>query len=323
MKRWLCLIQCLFMIFLMFGCGCQATQESAETQPPHMLQGKKFIIIGNSHTYNGKVVLKMDKSVLEQSARSNDMALFYQLCKANGAEVSVTNWCFSGHGLQHLFGNPCGISACNGVKHEDYLTDRFFDYVVITPGVGENSVASLEEDIAYITNFFREANPNVKFVCLGNASVYGKNRTDEAYPGITNYYKTLEEQGFLIADWGMVVSDLIDGYSSVPGTKEQYTKNTFIVSDGFHPNVLSGYVASMMLYCVITDEAAVDQPRRLFVDDPTMADMVSNQLKNSYEFGDLDTNFHKILTSESELEGLQIMVDQYLEDKPYRISLEQ
>lgn len=320
MRKWICLALSIVILLMMVGCGGKSEAEPTVPEEVHMLQGKKIIFIGNSHTYNGKVVLQIDKSVLEQSARSNDMALFYQLCKAKGAEVSVTNWCFSGHGLSSLFGNPCAIAACNEVKHEDYLKDRVFDYVVITPGVGEKSVETLEKDIAYITNFFREANPEVKFVCLGNASVYGKNRTDTSYPGITSYYKTMEEQGILIADWGMVVSDLIDGYSSIPGAKEKYSKNTFIVSDGFHPNVLSGYIASLMVYCVITGESAVDQPRRLFIDDSIMSDMMNNQLKSSYDYGELDTNFHKILTSESELEGVQVMLDQYLEEKPYRIN---
>lgn len=315
MKRIISLLLCAVLLVGLSACGKEKKAKSGA----ELLDGKKVIIIGNSHTYNGNVVFYVGKTVLEQEKRNNDLALFYQLCHANGAEVSVTNWCFSGHGLGSLFGNPCTVGGgCEGVMHEEYLTDRNYDYVVITPGVGEASQASIAEDMAYITEFFREANPDVQFVCLGNASVYGKNRTDTTYPGITGYYKTLEGNGFKIADWGMLVSDLIDGYSTVPGSQETYTKSTFIVNDGFHPNVLSGYIASMMLYCVITGDAATEQPRDLLSEGSNLRSLVENQLKKSYEYGDLQTNFHKVLSSDNEMKGIQLLIEQYLEDQPYR-----
>jgi hypothetical protein len=315
MKRIISLLLSVVLLLSLSACGKEKKAQSGAA----VLDGKKVIIIGNSHTYNGKVVFYVSKTAVEQEKRNNDLALFYQLCKANGAEVSVTNWCFSGHGLGSLFRNPCTVGGgCEGIMHEEYLTDRNYDYVVITPGVGESSEKNIGEDIAYIAEFFREANPDVKFVCLGNASVYGKNRTDTTYPGITGYYKTLEAQGFQIADWGMLVSDLIDGYSTVPGGQETYTKSTFIVNDGFHPNVLSGYIASMMLYCVITGDTAADQPRDLLTEGSDLWSLVENQLEKSYDYGDQETNFHKVLSSDSEMKGIQLLIDQYLEDQPYR-----
>ena len=315
MKKVLCILLCALMLIGFCGCGGGTKTKTGAD----LLDGKKVIIIGNSHTYNGKVVFYVGKTVLEQSSRDQDLAMFYQLCSANGAEVSVTNWCFSGHGLGSLFGNPCTVGGgCKGISHEDYLKDRYYDYVVITPGVGESSQENIARDMSYVTDFFREANPNVQFVCLGNASVYGKNRTDTAYPGITGYYRNLEEQGFLIADWGMVVSDLIDGYSTVPGGQEPYSKSTFIVSDGFHPNVLSGYIATMMLYCIITGDRAVDQPRDLLGEESPLWSLVENQLKDSYDYEDQETNFHKVLASDEEMKGIQLLIDQYIEDKPYR-----
>lgn len=132
-----------------------------------------------------------------------------------GAEVSVTNWTFSSHGLASIFGGTCTTKGdCKGLNHEEYLTDPYFDYVVIQPGVGQKSEENIAQDIAYIVDYFKKVNPKVQFALLGNASVYGNNKDGTTYPGITSYYKTLAEQGFIIADWGKLVNDLIRGGGS-------------------------------------------------------------------------------------------------------------
>ena len=60
-------------------------------------------------------------------------------------EVEVTNWTFGSHGTYHIFGTECTVSGCgcNGSNHEDYLTDKYFDYVFI------NSATRSTEDTAY------------------------------------------------------------------------------------------------------------------------------------------------------------------------------
>lgn len=297
-------------------CACGG-KAGTNGEVKNMLDGKKILFIGNSHTYVGRVVLQVTNSVLSQEKRSNDQGLFYQLCKRNGCEVAVTNWCFSSHGLGSIFGAPCAVDgACSEVRHEDHLTDRSFDYVVIQPGVGRSSEENIAGHIDYIVDFFKAENPDVKFVLLGNASVYGNNTNGATYPGITGYYKTLAEQGFIIADWGGLISDLIAGTVTPPGSTMSYGKSSFIIKDGFHPNMLSGYIASMMLYCAITGQKAADIPADMF-QDTAMSILVEGHLESSYALGETDTNFHTILTTESELKGIHQLIDQYLAEKPY------
>ena len=319
MKRFIALL--LTMAFCLGLCACGApadnTPETTVSAAKKALDGKKVLIIGNSHTYVGRVVVHVSNSQPALTARQNDMGLFYLICQRNGIDVNVTNWCFSSHGLRSIFGESCTTEgACFGKNHVEYLTDRFYDYVVIQPGVGDKSEQNLVEDIANIVDFFRKENPDVKFALLGNASVYGNNATNKPYPGITSYYKTLAEQDFIMADWGKLVNDLIHQEVVPEGSTIPYEKNSFIIKDGFHPNMLSGYIASMMLFCAITGESAAEQAADLFA-DTVMTIMVEDQVESSYIRGDMDTNMKTVLTTPSELARIHPLIDQYLADKPY------
>lgn len=326
MKKLLSLVLCLCLLAtLCAGCSKPAStteNAAASTEPTinaakEALDGKKILFIGNSQTYVGKVVNQVYNAKPALSARQNDKGQFYLICQKNGIEVSITNWTFSSHRLDCIFRNPCAIEGdCFGKNHEEYLTDRYYDYVVIQPGNGTQSESTLAEDIAYIVDFFKKENPNVKFALLGNASVYGNNATNTPYPGIPAYYKTLAEQGFIMADWGKLVNDLIKNEVTPEGSNLPYEKSSFIIKDGFHPNMLSGYIASMMLFCAITGENAVDLPADLF-QNVAMSTLLDEQLKNSYDRGEMDTNFKTVLTVESELKSIHKLIDQYLDEKPY------
>lgn len=312
----------LFCILLTF-CACGTNNTNVETTPTTevssdgLLDGKKIIFIGNSHTYVGNVVSQVYNKEPRLDARDHNMGLFYLLCKNQGSEVNVINWTFSSHGLASLFGGVCTTKgACQGLNHEEYLTDRYYDYVVIQPGVGTNSEENIAKDISYIVDFFRKENPDVKFVLLGNASVYGNNKTNTPYPGITSYYKILEEEGFIIADWGKLVNDLIHNTVIPEGSSVTYNKNCFIIKDGFHPNYLCGYIASVMTYCAITGSSAADIPADMFL-DPTMVIALDAHLANGYDTPEYDTNCKIVLTSEEELSKIHLLIDQYLAEKPY------
>ncbi len=282
-----------------------------------ILDDKKVIFIGNSHIYRGMTVIEKELSVLDQQSRSNDTGYFYQLCKKNGCDVSVTNWTFSGHGLFHTFGGePCTYnSSCKGEIHEDYLTDRYFDYVFINAGTGTNSEASFLDDFEYIMNFFKSANPNVKFVCLGTASSYGCNQTNTAYPGVTGSYDTLREKGVIIADWGKVITGIIDGDYTVPGAQYDYTKSSFIVSDEYHANALTGYITTLTAYCAVTGESAYGQPYEFYNDTSLNAKFnITNYINKYYTNGASDTNFEEIFESESDMRGIQQVIDIYLSE---------
>ena len=287
-----------------------------------MLDGKKVIFIGNSHTYRGMTVIEKELDVLDQQSRSNDTGYFYQLCKENGCDVEVTNWAFSGHGLQHIFGgNPCTYnSSCNGKVHESYLTDRYFDYVFMNSARGAISEETFLKDVEYIMNFFRQANPDVKFVLLGTASTQGINQLgDVPSPTVLSEYKNLEKEGVIIADWGEVVAGVIKGKYTVPGATKQYSRNSFIVSDGYHANALTGYITTLTAFCALTGEKAVGQPYYFYNDTSRNSKFnMLNYINKYYTNGTSDTNFHEIFESESDMKGIQQLVDDCLENKPYR-----
>ena len=135
-----------------------STNQQPENEQPEnekvSLDGKRVIFIGNSHTYYGKTVI--NKSDVTQEARSNDKGMFYQLCKLNGAEVTVTNWTFGSHNLIDTFGD---CKKCDIKDHTAYLVDRKYDYVVIQEGSASGTPESFLSICGTVINFFKEANP--------------------------------------------------------------------------------------------------------------------------------------------------------------------
>lgn len=320
MKKAFAIIMLLCILLSLCACGSNGVEETSGTTASvsqGLLEGKKIIFIGNSHTYVGNVVSQVQNKEPRLDARDHNAGLFYLLCKNRGSEVNVINWTFSSHGLSSIFGEACTVKgACQGLNHTEYLTDRFYDYVVIQPGVGTNSEKSIAADIANVVEFFRAENPDVKFVLLGNTSVYGNNKNSTPYPGITSHYKVLAEEGFIIADWGKLVNDLIHGTVTPEGSSVTYNKSCFIIKDGFHPNYLSGYIASVMTYCAITGESAANIPADMF-QNSAMAISLDSHLTNSYDNPEYDTNCKLILTNQAELERIHLLIDQYMAEKPY------
>ena len=278
------------------------------------LDGKKVMFIGNSYVYYGNCVLQHTQLQYQWDQRNNDKGYFYQLCKENNIDVTVRNWCFSGHDLNQTFQGPCTSSyaSCAGVDHESHMEDRVLDYVIISLHASSGEEKNLEANIDYVMNFFREANPDVKFVLLGNHAVYGLTNR-ESYPGIVEYYKTLEEKGFIIADWGEIVNDVANGEVAVPGATQTYNKNTFVnTNDGYHENELSGYITALSAFCAITDESAVGQPYA-FCSDKTLHKYFDLYERRSERYkNDTDTNFIEVFESPADMLGLQKLVDRYI-----------
>lgn len=278
------------------------------------LDGKKIIFIGNSHTYYGRTVISVNNKYPELEKRVHNKGAFYQLCKANGIDVDVTNWCFGSHALSHIFGgNPCTVSGnCKGVNHEEYLTDRSYDYVVIQPGVGTNSMDNLQTDVDYIMNFFREGNPNVKFLLLSPATQYGYNATGYEYTRMLSQYDAIREKGIPIIEWGKIVDYAIK--YGVPGTDTEFDKNSFVVKDGYHPNLLAGYITNVMTYCALTGEKAVDQPYGFILDQALAPDFdLAGFNDYYYADGEGDSNSDEILKSESDMNAIAAFIDSYMD----------
>lgn len=288
-----------------------------------VLEGKKVIFIGNSHVYRGLTVTEKNSSVLDQETRSNDKGYFYQLCKANGMEVEVTNWTFPSHGTYHIFGQECTVSGCSKVFHEDYLTDRYFDYVFINSATRTTVDSAFVDSVDYIMEFFRKENPNVKFILLGNASSRGINEYDTPYSAVTDAYADIEKKGVTIADWGKVVQGIISGEYIVENAKNTFEKSSFVVSDQYHSNALAGYITTLTAFCAITGAKAEGQPYS-FYNDTTLNSKfdISAYINKYYTNGTSDTNFHKIFESESDMRGIQKIIDKWFKEKPYRITEE-
>jgi len=288
----------------------EETSEDAGTTT-NILDGKKIIFIGNSHTYYGKTVLEKKQSVLTQAARSNDQGYFYQICKKNGAEVNVTNWTFGKHTLRDLFVSCSANRGCDGLDHKSYLVDRNYDFVFIQQGTGGDPESFLQ-DVDLVIDFFREANPDVKFFFLVPRLIYVKN---VAYLSSLKY---LPQRGVEIIEWGALVDDIITGVTKVPDTVLTYNQNSFIVrkssSDGYHPNMLTGYITAQMAYCAATDTSAVGQDYS-FWNDSSLHSLFDEEkfIKNYYTYKNATTNFPEIFASESDMLKLQKLIDEYLE----------
>ena len=127
--------------------------------------------------------------------------------------------------------------------------------------------------------------------------------------------------GITIVDWGKLVSDIIRQNVAVPNAEKTYVKNTFIVhkssSDGYHPNQLTGYITALMTYCAITGESAVGKSYDFWNDTSLSSKFHSvSYISKYYTHG--TTNYHQIFNSPTDMQGLQTLIDQYLEEKAYR-----
>ena len=295
----------------------------------HMLNGKKIIFIGNSYTYYGQTVLEKTQKELTQDIRSNDTGYFYQLCQDNGAEVEVTNWTFGGHSFEHLFGGDCAANrGCNSEDHASYLTDKKFDYVVMQAGSGFACDEAFIEDVEKIMNFFKEVNADTKFVLLVQYSCYGTIGSNlYLMKNELNNLKILAEQGVTIVDWGGLVMNILDGKVQVPNSAVEYTKNTFVIAksekDGYHPNLLSGYITTLMTYCAITGESAQGKTYDFCNDsslkpvDATSAKFFSFEGFISTYYKIATTNFPDVFASKADMQGLQGLIDEHLAAKAY------
>jgi len=290
----------------------QATQSAytpAWSSGPEALQGKKIIFIGNSYTFWGQTVIVKGTGVLDQESRSNDQGYFYQLCKAKGMDVSVTNWTFGGHDITEMFGGPCdkGDDKCLGQVHENYLADRYYDYVCIQPYKEAQYNGDIVKHLEYTMDLFRKVNPNVCFLLL-----VPQMAPERGYKWL-NDVDALKSENVRICNWGGMLHDISKGTTQVPGATLPYLRSSFVNSlDDHHENLLAGYLTTLFVYCAITGESAVGQPYD-FCDnqelDP-LFDLDAFQEKN-YPHGGV-TNFAEIFRSPADMQGLQQLVDEYL-----------
>lgn len=305
-------------------CSCNLSGKNDPENEYVSLDGKKIIFIGNSFIYYGQTVLEKTQKYLKQESRVGDEGYFYQLCLENGENVEVTNFTFGGHKLYDFYSGNCEANrGCDGVDHFSYITDKYYDYVCISAGSGERSEDSFMDDMEYIMNFFREANPNVKFVYLNHHVAHGISSDSGRHmqTGVLADLMVLEEQGVIIVDWGKIVKDCLDA-GKIDGGNMVCDRNTFVIrkseADGYHENQLSGYITSVMTYCAITGKRAIDMPYEFCGNHLVNKSYNSlTYILKNYTYDGATTNYTEILESEEEMTALRLMIDKYLEEKPY------
>lgn len=286
----------------------------------NILDGKKVLFVGNSFTYYGKCVLDKGRTNLELEPRQNDQGYFYQICKANGADVSVTNWTWGGHALRDTFGEKCGYRReCTGANHFSHLTDLEYDYVIIQEGSRNLGAEDSLEWYKKIMDIFKKANPDVKFIFPLHIGFYV---LAPKYADVLSKVDEFEKLGMTIVSWGTLVNDIMTGKTQVPCAKEKYNKNSFIIAqsekDGFHQNMLSGYITALMIYCAITGESAVGQDYSFCGDTAVNKEFSFEEYCSKYySYNDATTNFPQIFASEADMKGIQQLIDKYIEEKMY------
>lgn len=284
------------------------------------LDGKRVLFAGNANLYHGRVVI--NKKAIEQDAKTDMHGAFYQLCKSNGLDVTITNWCFANHKISDIFsGKPCTVSGiCQGEIHNNYLIDKNYDYVILTPAEGEK----IEENIDSIMSFFKEANPDTKFILLGSALQYGFNKDGKIYEDVIKEYETLSKKGVKIADCGKVASDSVK--YGVEGIQEYFDNYSYVVKDGVNPNLLAGFISSYMAFSAITGEKAQNQPHDFYADTKLVPDIdIPGYVDYFYYNGDRDTTFPEIFSSEENMAAFKKFIDEHMDstykapDKPFAV----
>lgn len=283
-----------------------------------MLNGKKVIFVGDSNVYWGRCVDPKPRTMLTQKERENDHGSFYQICKANGMEPNVTNWTFGRHRLGNIFGGECTVKAeCQGVNHQNYITDPYYDYVFICPSARAGGEKHVKEDIQAVMDFFKKGNPNVQFIIICCASIYGINDDGTYRHGTIDYIKELSDNGVTVANWGKVVYDILNGNCEVPYAINEYIKSTFVINDDKHPNLLAGYIASLTAFCVLTGKSAIGQTYDYFY-DKDLKDIFDIPTYIDAYYDDIyTTNFDKVFESKSDMLGLQMLIDKYISEKKF------
>ena len=327
MKKLLSLLLALTLLVSLSACG--ASTDAPTTEPVQTttaapteattpqasidaLQGKRILFVGNSYTYYGRVVINQGYDVLTQKERTDNRGMFYYMCKEKGIDVEVTNWVFGGHDLTDTLGHSCTMTdtSCAGVDHLSYLTDPNFDYVCLQPYFEDEYTGDMVSHLQPMMDFFRAANPDVKFLLLVPHMTFVRNFDWR------NDFAALADVGVTICNWGGMLDDIVNKRVEVPGGTQQYFFGSFVISqnekDGHHQNLLVGYLTAQMVYCAITGESAVGQPYTVADDSSLHPEFDMEAYQKKYYTYEPITNFVDIYRSESDMNGLQQLIDQYL-----------
>lgn len=256
------------------------------------LNGKKVAFVGNSHIYYGGVVYKNGQN-------APDYGLFYQLCKNHGWNTTVYDLTWGGKLISEIV--PL-ITLSASVRNS-------IEYVFFNQPIPDSDQATFNQNCAKLLQLF----PNARFYYL---LTYYNEDSSTRKNLCTNMVNSLSNQGFDIQliRWGQLCTDLIKGNVRIPGGKYTYSASSFKISDQSHPNPLSGYIQAQAAFTKVTGCSAVGEDYNICRTASYGAGTAVglNGYINTYYDGDASkSNFDDIFETESEMQGLQLLIDTY------------
>ena len=276
-------------------CGVSEEQllDMAEEEPEYKSLDKKTVMfLGNSFVYYGYCVM-------EGGQGNADRGYFYQICKNNGESVNVYDYVWGGITLKEIYNEKL-----NNTKAKQIIAKTD---VVFMSEAGQNN-AALVTDIQNIMELFPE---KTEFYYLNHAYTVSCDHRK-----IMDSFPTLQKMGVGIVNWGAVAYDVWTGRTKLPGGTLKYNKNSFVVNkqDSHHQNMLSGYLTAQMAYCAYTMRSAQGQDYTIATNKKlNTAFNVNNYISSFYNAN--TTNLDKILASEPDMRGFQVLMDKYLENE--------
>lgn len=271
------------------------------------LDDKKVIFIGNSFIYYGGCV-----DVTDNAPLGDDFGYFYSVCRANGENTKVTDATYGGHHLYDYITNcTCTGTNCPGIGTDllEGLDLSQYDYVVMAESgdyFGDDAEhGSTVYNFNRVKKRFLDAGCRATFVyCL---HTYPYTKTNQYYEKAIAQAQTLADEGNLVVNWGEPVWNIIQR-GSVDGGKMTYNKDSFIVNksprDGFHPNLLTGFISALSVYCTITQKSAVGQKWDFCSATRDIPDYIGK-----YYLDGATTNFDKIFASDADMLAIEREID--------------
>lgn len=264
------------------------------------INGMKVVFIGNSMIYYGGVVTK-------GNMQGKDYGWFYEIAKANGDDITVYDCTYGNHTIKDFTESGCTMNDGHGdLLGKLDLSD--VDLVFFSEAGQDNS--NLVTHMKSVMKRFTK--PGVRFFYLAHTYSYTKN-----HKKLLNKLPELQKAGVTIVDWGHICYDIYSDPDNVkvPGGTLKYTKNSFVnkvSKDEHHPNPLAGYIQAQAAYCAATGRSAVGQKysvrTKLKYGDGSVS---YADYPNKYYTDPSSTNFTKIFESESEMLGIQKLIDEY------------
>lgn len=258
---------------------------------------KKIAFVGNSFTFFGKCVdVKAFDGV--------DNGYFYQLAKAFGDDVTVTNFTWGGASFWHKGDGFAQRALYEKMKelHPAYYNnpeglplDDFYRQDAVVLQQSGDRIEQTYEDARLIMNLFA---PETKFGFYIT--------TYDAFHSFEPSFeaaRAIRDNGGVYIPLGHIVDDIINSRVDVMGSGVVYNKNSFVVCrehDKFHPNTLTGYLTALCTYCAFTQKE-LNKAEHSFV--------TSMSAEEFYTLG--ESNHAEIIASEREMEVLKNLVFDY------------